>query len=176
MDLRNLTLLAIKLMGLYLIFVAIGSFATNIPFLLFTGDHSEYIEIVSSPFVLLAHPTIYAVIGAILFRASGKIANCVIHAEKDASPSLTVYNLFSVAIRIVCLYFILKSLYSIVYHLAEKILFHIKMHQAYNSYSIYNSDGEASLLAATVQLAVALAIWFYAKKIAEITKKISKDE
>jgi hypothetical protein len=111
-----------------------------------------------------------------LFLAPGKIANCVIHAEKEAKPSLTVYSVLSVGIRIICLYFIFKSLYSVVYRLAEKILFHSKMHQAYNSYGAYNSHDEAFLLAAVVQLAAALAVWFYAEKLVEITRKLSRDE
>jgi|GEM_PF-2256763 len=174
MDLRNLTLLAIKLLGLYLIFQAILSLAGNIQALLFANDNG--VVGVLSPSALLISPIVYATIGAILFRASGKISNCVIQTEKDASPPLTAYNLLPVAIRIVCFYFILRSLYSLAYHLVKKILFHAKMQQAYDYYGAYNSHDEAFLLAAVIQLLAALAGWFFAGKIVEFTRKISKDE
>ncbi|MCL2298243.1 MAG: hypothetical protein FWC38_00250 [Proteobacteria bacterium] len=172
MDLRNLTLLAIKLLGLYLVFKAIEHIASNIHILFLAEDYLKVLP----PLVLFLAPILYVIIGAILLRASGKITNCVIQTEKDASPSLTAYNLLPVAIRIVCLYFIFKSLYSLVYHLAEKILFHFKMNHAYNYSGVFNSHDEAFLLAAIVQFAAALAGWFFAGKIAEFTRKISKDE
>jgi hypothetical protein len=176
MDLRNLTLLAIKLLGLFFFGMAGSAFALDINTFFLFKDDDRLFKGIFSPYLLLTPALIYAIIGAILFRASGKIANCVIQTEKEVPPSLTAYNLLSAAIRVVCLYFIFKALHSLVYHLAEKILFHFKMYKAYNHYGTYNSHDEAFLLAAAIQLAAALIGWFYAKKIVEITRKISKDE
>jgi hypothetical protein len=113
---------------------------------------------------------IYAVIGAILFFASGKITNCVICAGETEPPSLTAYRLFCAAIRIVCLYFIFKSLYELILHWSEIYLFYI------GTRPMDLPKDKAILLANGVQLTAALAGWFYAKKIVEITRKISKDE
>jgi acyl-CoA synthetase (AMP-forming)/AMP-acid ligase II len=173
MDIRSLTLLAIKLIGLFFFAEAVAQFAQNTQAIFIIG-YDKFFEGVRSPFMLAISPIIYVIVGAILFRASGKITHCVIGAEGAEPSLLTVYRLLSVAIRIVCLYFMFKSLYSLVWHWTEAYLSAGGKNPMFSL--IVSHKDKALLLAAGVQFVVALLGWFYAGKIADVTRKISKDE
>ncbi|MDR0771226.1 MAG: hypothetical protein LBE75_08560 [Burkholderiales bacterium] len=170
MDIRSLTLLAIKLTGLFFLVNAFAALVQNIQAFAFFPDSDTFFGRAPSPLLFFVYPLIYAATGIILFLASGKIANKVIDTGRIEPSLLTVDRLLSVAIRIVCLYFMFQSLYSLVYHWAEAYWF------APWSPPVDSPRANATLLAAGIQFALALIGWFYSGKLVEITRKFSGSE
>jgi hypothetical protein len=167
MDIRSLTLLAIKLIGLFFLVKAVAFFTEFVQMLLFSGTFYKDL-----PTAIFFTPVAtYGAIGAILFLAPGKFANRVIVTGETESSSL--YRLLPTAIRIVCLCFMFTSIYFLVYHWTEA---HLSAGGKNPMLSLVVSHRDkARLLATGVQFVASLLGWFYAGKIADVTRKISKD-
>lgn len=159
MDLRNLTKVALKLAGLYLISVALMGMA-------------QLIYLPADPLGwYLMYLSAYLFAGIALYWFPGAVTNHLIRIEgAPLQGAVTPSRLVGAAILLLGVYFVASSLFSITYTVALAKLFF----SATATYGGERGPGLtpeqfASIVSSSVQLIIGIALWFGWKHILRLS-------
>ncbi|SRR5258706_5824980 len=158
MDLRELTKLALKLLGLY--FLTIGLFQVAG---LFAAPTIEWFFVAAIAW--------YLAIGAAFLWFPGAVINRVLRIEgQELAGAITASRLFGVGIALLGLYFTISALFSLVFTFAGSRWFY-RFTDTFGGAKgpDIGPDQFASIVVATVQLIVGVALWFGWKRVVKLS-------
>ena len=164
MDLRALTILAIRLIAFGLVLLTLMKFMEN--------SHLWFIDVNLYPdfnkMYLLFPFVVYMPIAIFLLWFSKNLTNMVIRVNEEEIPSLAaVDKLFNVGIRLICLYVTFRMFYLV----SHDLIYHKLQFNPYQT--IYTPQGKATLISGLLQIVLAIVVWFSSPRIICFTNRIS---
>ena len=162
MNLRDLTRLVLKLAGLYLLVSAVISVIISVVTYIATPEAPGSVFVLS-----LINDAVYFVIGAALYGFPGIVIDRVLRA--DVEGPIATARLLEVGLGLLGAYFAMQAAYGFVYALARaKWFYHLDDTPGRATAPDFRPNDLAELCACSVQIAIALAVWFWRKKIAHL--------
>ena len=164
MDLRELTKLAVKLAGLYVLVNAVIALVTAL------ADPEA-----KMPAWFLGANALYMLLGAALFWFPGMVISRVVRLEGIEGP-ISPSRVMEVGFGLLGVYFAMEALYGFVYTIARVKLFY----RFSNTFDVgkapdFTPSDLAALVGSIVQIVVGLSLWLWRRKVATFEVGASRD-